>query len=121
MIALVKQRPLGPGPPRFRVRYAEEILPELADREDGEALMDELESVLAIDPVDPPGHRSEKIEGEAALRRYRPHVDNGCRIFYAIEGDEVWILAVHPRKTAYRTSNLKTARARLGRAARRTD
>lgn len=97
------------------MRYAPEALPEFADRDDAEALMDEIEAVLSVDPFVPPGHRSEKVKGEEPLRRYRPHADNDSRVFYAVEGREVWVLGVHPRKTAYRASNLRAAAVRLRR------
>lgn len=113
---MARERPLAPKEPRFVVKYAEEAIPEFAERDDAEKLMDELESVLAADPIDPPGHRSEKVEGSPPLRRYRPHADNGSRVFYAVEGEQVWILGLHPRKVAYRASNLRAALKRLTRA-----
>lgn len=116
MILLARQRPLSPREPKYQVRYAPEALPEFADRDDAEALMDEIETVLSADPFSPPGHRSEKVEGEDPLRRYRPHADNDVRVFYAVEGRDVWILGVHPRKVAYRSSNLRAAAGRLRRA-----
>lgn len=78
--------------------------------------MDELEEVLSVHPYRPPGGRGKKLSGSETLRRYRPHHDNDLRIFYAVEGDEVWILGLHPRKQAYRRQNLETALARFQRA-----
>lgn len=115
MIPLARERPLSRGERRYRVRYAPEAVPEFAERDDAEALMDEVEAVLGADPFSPPGRRAEKVEGEEPLRRYRPHADNDSRVFYAVEGHEVWVLGVHPRKTAYRAGNLRAAAHRLRR------
>ncbi|MBI4394078.1 MAG: hypothetical protein HY556_09840 [Euryarchaeota archaeon] len=113
---MVRQCPLTPKEPRYEVKYTQEALPEFAEHADYERLMNEIESVLAVDPFDPPGHRSEKVEGSPPLRRYRPHADNDSRVFYAVEGSEVWILGFHARKTAYRPANFRAALGRLRRA-----
>lgn len=116
MIFLVREIPLGPQDPEYEVQYAPEVISEIAVRDDAEELMDELEEVLSVTPFRPPGKRSKKIEDTDNLRRYRPHVDNDSRVFYAVEGDEVWILGLHPRKKAYRRQNIETALARFHRA-----
>lgn len=112
-----KQRPLGGCPARFRLRYAKAFLEEVAQRDDWETLLEELRSNLAVDPLDPPGRRTKALQGEKPLRRYRPHIDNAVRILYALKGQEVWVLALHPRSTAYRQANLRTAHKRLDEAA----
>lgn len=85
MVHLVREIPLDPNP-EFDIRYAPEVVDEIAARGDAEDLMDEFEEVLAVHPFRPPGRRSKKIEGTDDLRRYRPHVDNDLRVFYAVEG-----------------------------------
>lgn len=77
--------------------------------------MGEVEEVLGADPFRPPGRRAKKIEGREPLWRYRPHADNEARVFYAVEGGEVWVLGVHPRGSAYREANLRAAAKRLRR------
>ncbi len=116
MILLVREIPLDPQDPEYDVRYAPEVIGEIAARDDAEELMDELEEVLSVTPYMPPGKRSKKIEGASGLRRYRPHIDNDTRVFYAVEDDEVWILGLHPRKKAYRRQNIETALTRFRRA-----
>ncbi len=101
MAHLVQEIPLEPNP-AFAIRYAPEVVDEIAARGDAEDLMDEFEEVLTVRPYCPPGRRSKKIEGTDDLRRYRPHVDNDLRVFYAVEGKEVWILGLYPRKQVYR-------------------
>ena len=115
MIFLVREIPLDPQDPEYEVRYAPEVISEIASRDDAEELMDELDEVLAITPFRPPGSRSKKLEGTDGLYRYRPHVDNDTRVFYAVEDDEVWILGLHPRRKAYRRQNIETALARFHR------
>lgn len=64
MIFLVREIPLEPQDPEYEVRYAPEVVSEMASRDDAEDLMDELEEVLSVTPFRPPGKRSKKIEDQ---------------------------------------------------------
>lgn len=119
-VFLAREFPLDPDP-EYEVKYAREVVDEIADLEEPEALMDELEEELAVEPYRPRGGRGKKLQDAEGLYRYRPHYDNDLRIFYGIEGEEVWILGLHPRKQAYRRQNIETAVARLRRTVDRTD
>lgn len=113
---MTREFPLDPDDPEYEVRYAPEAVRELADLDEPEELMDELEARLGVDPHRPPGRRARKLQDAEVLWRYRPHADDALRVLYAVEGDEVWILAVEERDGAYRRGNIETALDRLRRA-----
>lgn len=114
-VLLVREIPLDPDP-EYDVRYTPEVVREIVGLDGPGELMDELEDVLCVDPHRPRGGRGRKLSGAGGLYRYRPRYDDGLRVFYAIEGDEVWILGLHPRKSAYRPQNIETALSRFQRA-----
>lgn len=108
--------PLEPTP-EYEVRFAPELEPELMELDEMDEVVVELEQALALRLEDIAGRRIEKIEGEAALRKYRPHAANDVRFIFATVEDAKLrvVLTYFPRKHNYRKKDVKAAARRLRR------
>jgi hypothetical protein len=115
---LARRIPLKPKP-RYEVRFHPAFLDELADREDAEALLEEIAHDLSIPELRRGAITKVRESHGIALYRYKPRSDRATRILFSPHEQFRDVVMAIPRSSDYRASDLEAAIRRV--AQRRRD